>query len=73
MKLSDYITALEQLRATHGDLEVRSFAHSGAADIAKGPRLAYLRKKLTGGPGAVKFWNETFEEDEKRGQAVVRI
>lgn len=76
MKLSDYIAQLEDIKATHGDLDVKgvSLGNGGAGAVdARKPVVTHLCK-LVGRNWVVRFWN-TWDGDgaDKMGDEVVRV
>ena len=72
MKISEYITKLQDLQNAVGDVEVKgtSIGNGGAVD-AHPPKTEYLRK-VSGREWIVRFWN-TFDGEEKKGEKVVHI
>lgn len=71
MKLSEYIAQLQELQNAVGDLNVKTFDGMGHVVDARQPVTDHLRI-LGKRESAVRCWHR-FDEEERKGEKVVRI
>ena len=71
MLISEYIQKLLTLQQAHGDIEVHTSGVMGHRIEAPAPTVA-AKCKLKGREHKPKFWY-TFDGEDRKGEAVVRI
>lgn len=71
MKISEYIVALEAIKAEHGDLEVETTGFDLRRIAARKPEIEF-RKILSGRNRSPRFWN-TWDGDAAKGEKVASI
>jgi hypothetical protein len=71
MKISEYIAALETIKAEHGDLEVQTHSGYGRSE-ARDPKLAY-EMVLKGRESSPRFCGEYERDESRRGEKVCRV
>lgn len=71
MRISEYIAALEAIKAEHGDLEVETTGFDLQRIAARKPEIEF-RKILSGRNRSPRFWN-TWNGDAAKGEMVVRV
>ena len=75
MRISEYIAALETIKAEHGDLEIDTDSYNGARISARPPEIAY-RQVLKPRESKPVFWRDFsghWRLQHERGEKVVRV
>lgn len=72
MKISEYVRRLEAIITEHGDLEVEIDSPFIGRIEASAPTIAY-RGVLRGRQNKPRFWDKFHDDDQYRGERVVRI
>lgn len=71
MRISEYIAALEAIKAEHGDLEVQKHNFAGHRVQVTGPKIAFTLGP-EGQESYPRFWS-TWNGDAAKGEMVVRV
>ena len=72
MRISEYIEALSDLMCKHGDLEVETYQIDMTRIKAPEPKLRFTRI-LKGREHKPRFFNETIDTEDRRGDKVIYV
>ena len=71
MQLSEYISHLQKLLETAGDLEVKTHTGDGGCNSPQKPAVAFMRIPK-GREYKITFWN-SWEGEDRKGVQVIKV